>query len=204
MKDDDDLWFEALAGRAGSDHNAAQSAFEARLLRAALLQSSPPLPRVAPPGRQDEQQLRDALHAARKTRRCTGCARRWQALQAWWRRPGRPAFGAALAAFVVAVSVFALWPNRPVQRPETVLRGSRSFEPQLIGTAAPAERRNALATQLTAQGATVRRYERLGRQGLEAQLPLPLSPALQATLTGAGLHVSAEGDLRVEFDSAAR
>jgi hypothetical protein len=207
MKDDDEAWSQALAGRPPANMDAA-SATEARLLRAGLLGAEEPQP--APLSEEQRQRLLQAVRAAagpgpQGQPWCAGCARRWRALQQALRGPrgrGWPLAGAA-TAMLAALAVTAVWQLGPLGQPtEPVFRGPAATGTVVRTVADPLAQRQALAAELAATGATVRRYERLGRQGLEAQWPLPLPASATQALQAQGLAADAEGLVRVEFAAA--
>lgn len=202
---DDEAWSQALAGQAPPGIKASTEA-EARLLRAALLHADEPQP--APLSSEQREQLLAAVRAsARAEGWCAGCTRRWQALIAALRArpPAWPLAGAATAVLAV-LAVSAIWqlgpPGQPPEPAEPVFRGPAAAGPVVRPVADPLAQRNALATELAATGATVRRYERLGRQGLEAQWSLPLPASATQALQAQGLQADAEGAVRVEFANA--
>jgi hypothetical protein len=66
----------------------------------------------------------------------------------------------------------------------------------------PAAARERLAARLAAAGVSVHRYERLGRYGIDADLPQRPPPAVAALLRDEGLAQAGDGSLRVEFEEA--
>lgn len=195
MSRDDHDWADALAGRAPPDAASAALA-EGRMLRDAARR----WPAVPPPlSLPDEQTLlararADGLLAPRR-RWCAGCAERWRR----WRDSPRWLGGAGL----VLASLLGLWVAVDVGRAPDDLPALRAPEGVLLRSAAdPAGARERLATLLAAQQVPVRRYERLGRFGIDADLPRPPPPALQALLRDEGLAVAGDGSLRVEFEGA--
>jgi hypothetical protein len=75
---------------------------------------------------------------------------------------------------------------------------------QLLVDPDPRGKRDDLARQLARLGADVRRYERLGRFGLDARVTLPPPAATVQALQALGLTADADGVLRVEVESPAR
>lgn len=212
---DDDTWFEALAGRATAGQSRS-AALEAGLLRRAV--ERVPEPAQAPLTVDEEQRLLAAASAAVATaaataaqpaaRRCAGCARRRHMLLRWWR--AWPFMAPALVTALVAgvAGLLVLLPGRggdEAQAPAPVLRGAPAASGVVVvPDAQPQQRRDALATTLAGLGATVRRYERLGRHGLQAQFALPLAPATQGALAQLGLAADAEGVVQVEVEALRR
>ena len=83
-----------------------------------------------------------------------------------------------------------------------MLRGAADGQVWLLRADDPQALRERIAADLAAGGVAVTRYERLGRYGLDAELPLPAPPALLDTLRGHGLQPGADGSLRVEVEAA--
>ena len=197
---DDERWLDTLAGRASAGQDGV-AGLEAARLRTALQQLD-----AAPTqalGAEVEQALLDQLlgqaAAAPKAGLCPGCRRRWAALLDGLL--ARPVWGAALAGLGLWLGV-GLWqppaedPGAPVER---ALPEARIL---LLSDAQPRQRRDELARQLGGAGATVRRYERLGRFGLDAQFPQPLSSDATQRLAELKLGVDADGVLRLEIEEA--
>lgn len=197
---DDERWLDTLAGRASAGQDGV-AGLEAARLRTALQQLD-----AAPTqalGAEVEQALLDQLlgqaAAAPKAGLCPGCRRRWAALLDGLL--ARPVWGAALAGLGLWFGV-GLWqtpaedPGGPVER---ALPEARIL---LLSDAQPRQRRDELARQLGGAGATVRRYERLGRFGLDAQFPQPLSSDATQRLAELKLGVDADGVLRLEIEEA--
>lgn len=215
--DDDEAWIAALAGE-DLPGGRAETRLEAQLLRAAARrQAAQPGPAAsahelerlqASLAALAERESRQAGAAAGRgpgARLCSGCARRWQQLRAAWAR--RPRGAVAAGGLILALPWLLWWPTTPPGGPavdaEPALRGAGSTGLRVVTRPDAEQRRNSLAQQLAAQGASVRRYERLGRFGLEAQLPVPmpepLAPGLQQALQADGLAVGSDGLLSVEF-----
>lgn len=189
MNHDDDAWLDALAGRPAQGAAAREGA----LLRDALRRL--PAPALAPPP------VEPLLEAARRQgllrrRWCPACAERWQR---WRRRPWAWAGGLALAGALGWLAV-GLQTLQPPPEGTPVLRAPVDGV-WLRRVADPAAAREQLAGRLQAAGVTVHRYERLGRQGLDADLPATPGPALAALLRDEQLAPAADGSLRVEFEA---
>jgi hypothetical protein len=208
-----DDWVDALAGRPASDGDPIASA-EGRQLREGLQRERDRS--AVPPGLESTEDLERLLQRGRAAglssveRRglaawCAGCARRWQRLLELVRGAGSRhplSLGGAGGLALAGLVALGLWVptllSVPEGEPETVLRGA----PDGVWTrtaADPAAERDRLADALAATGATVTRYERLGRFGLEADLPASRSPELQQVLRQAGILAGPDGSLRVEF-----
>jgi hypothetical protein len=202
----DDLdWFDAIAGRPrpGAD---ARTLLEATLLRAAARAWAPrPLPAEAL--RTDpEALLARARHEGLPTRGrwCAGCAQRWRALRS---RPWAGGLGLAVAA-LLAVLVFGVLPplgddgaGDPGVLP--VLRGAPADGVWLLRDAEPQALRDRIADELAAAGLAAHRYERLGRFGLDAEVPAPTSAAVAQALHRHGVQPGPDGVLRIEVEKAA-
>jgi hypothetical protein len=194
---DDEQWLNALAGRASASVSASTE-LEARMLRAAVRQS----PGVTVPAitGEDEQRLLTAVTAIRQIKaprsawgnepaawRCSGCAQRWQLLLQWFKSSPKAAFGTCGAGLLAGLAVFAVvegWqsPQLAFDTLPPAMRSSNQAELRVIAVDDPQAFRNQLANEMSAQGAQVRRYQRLGRFGIDARLPDPLPQALQQSL----------------------
>ena len=65
--------------------------------------------------------------------------------------------------------------------------------------AQPGRAADAIASELRSVGVEVRRYRRLGREGLDADLPQPPSPAQREVLVRHHVAVPDKGELRLEI-----
>ena len=197
---DDDGWVRALAGQPADDAPPA-SALEARLLRGALLRTSDAAAAPLPPTPAEALDFLRRLERERAAGTCEGCAERGARLKAWWIGHWRPVVGAMATLTAAAIVVWALLPA-PADPP--VMRGGDPSAVQLRADAQPQLQRDDLARRLGALGATTRRYERLGRFGVDARFTMPLAPAAVRELQTLGLAVDADGVVRVEFEDSAR
>jgi hypothetical protein len=198
--DDDERWLDALAGRAPAGQQGV-AGLEAARLRAALQQLD-----AAPTqalGAEAEQALLDQLlaqaAAAPKAGLCPGCRRRWAALLDGLL--ARPVWSAALAGLGLWFAV-GLWQTPAEDTGAPIERALPDARILLLSDAQPRQRRDELARQLAGAGAKVRRYERLGRFGLDAQFPQPLSSDATRRLAELKLGVDADGVLRLEIEEA--
>jgi hypothetical protein len=204
---DDELWLQALAGRSVRNEHRTQAtaSLEGQLLRAAMQQLPSPAPVALTSD--DEQRLLQAMRAQaadkRAAPRCLACAERWRAfiesLPAW------PAVAALSGALVLLGMVtLVLWrqvsPSADMQPPPM---RSQAADVRVVAVADPQARRNAAATQLAAAGAEVRRYERLGRFGLDARFATPPSAQMLQALVQAELAPSPSGEVQLEFEAKA-
>lgn len=211
-----DDWVDALAGRPRADGDRDALA-EARWLRAGLQREraleEPPAALESPADLDLLLQRGRSLGLADQPRGgvlawCAGCARRWQRLRevlrgaSSWRPLSLGGAGGLALAGLVAIG---LWVptllTEPDIEPESVLRGPSDGVWQRP-VADPKAERDRLADALAAAGASVTRYERLGRFGLDADLPQAGSPELEQLLQRARLRAAADGSLRVEFEAA--
>lgn len=201
---DDETWLAALAGRARVD-DARAEVQQALQLRAALrreaARSTAPLPAA---GDADALVARARREGLLRRRWCASCAARAAAWLAAWHTLTRPLplAGGALALLLLAwVSLPLLGPPSQDGAPtEDSVQRAGPDGLVLLRDADPAARRDRIADALQAAGAQVQRYERLGRQGLDAQWPLPASPALAQALASERLAMPAGGVLRLEVE----
>ena len=205
---DDDDWFEALAGRPRPGTDPATLA-EAGLLRTATRDWSAQ-------AQTHDAQASDAEIEALVARAradgllaprgwCAGCGARWRR---WLDALSRPRVGGSLGlalAVLLAVVIFGVLPpgrdgdDTPAV---PVLRGAAGDAVWLLRADDPQALRERIAAELAGAGVVVTRYERLGRFGLDAELGLPVAPALADALRGLGVAPAADGSLRVEVEAA--
>lgn len=203
MSDDgDQAWLDLLAGRAapGADPALAR---EAALLRDGLHRyriDAPPGHVPAPDER--VQRLLDRAHqsgvlpgAERATAPPPPAPRRSTALAAprWW--------PAAVLGLGLATGL-AWWSQRPGPAQDTlpfVLRGDGVLQRPAPDLAQARAQRDALLSQLRAQGFEADAYEQLDRPGVDLALTQPLSDARRAALLALGITPPHGPQLRVEF-----
>jgi hypothetical protein len=192
--EEDDTWFEALAGRASGEHGATR---EASALRAALLHSAAadsiltstaevnePSPDAA-----REVRLLERARAAGLLEPRRGLLQR----RTFWSWPGFGAVTALACGAVIAVIVL-----RPVRVTE-VSRGAAVSNVFVLRAADPVRVQRDLLGELRAAGVTAAGYERLGREGIDADLPRPLPARVRATLERYHIPVPADGTLQIEI-----
>lgn len=203
MSDDDD-WFDAATGRPSASSADPGAALEGRLLRIALQERARRTADLPFESRkQSILQAASRIDPEQGGAGCRGCARRRRSVAAWLARPW--AWGGALAGTTALALVVLSWPGPSTVEPvEPVLRTPAEASIPRLSAEQPRQRRDALAERLLADGAVVRRYERLGRFGLDADLTRPPSPSLLAELAALGLPAPSAGVVRVEFEQAAR
>ncbi|HXS28931.1 MAG TPA: hypothetical protein VN730_14800 [Steroidobacteraceae bacterium] len=193
MDEDTEVWFEALSGRAAEDRRGA--AREAHALRAAMLRQR--APDTAPARARDASREAALLERARRAGLIPPRRRSrpftWERLGSW------PALGlyTALACSVLVAAI--LWRS---PRPAEVVRGA----PEKIVTlraSDPIALKRALLGELRAAGVKARGYERLGVEGIDADLPVPVPARVRAVLDRHHIATPADATLRVEIVSTA-
>jgi hypothetical protein len=202
---DDQQWFEALAGRARPGTHTA-TLIEAALLREATRRWSAPVEADAPlprPAALIAQARAEGL--GRRRGWCGGCAERWRRLRDRFGRGrgGWPATAAAAAVLVLAVVLLNIDRDAatgPEAGGQPVLRSPADAGRYLLHDTQARERRDRIADELAAAGVPVQRYERLGRFGLDAQIAMPPDAAVAGVLARNGLVPAADGALVVEVD----
>lgn len=177
---DDDLWLDALAGRATVDSAAAR---EAQELRGAMLAREIPAADVAEIDPAREQMLltrarREGLLGARFSQ--------------------TPGVRLSLAAAAVVCVALGLW---FVQRPQDDAFVVRSATNGTLRIEAhdPQALKRRLLTDLRAAGVAANGYQRLGTEGIDADLPPVLNAKVEAVLDQYGLALPTDGVLRVEI-----
>lgn len=185
MNNDDD-W---VAGLAGQPHRDSRDAREGAQLRRALL---------ALPPREAEGAEAPAASVAREAQllRRAGVAGLRVSGTPAWRRLGWIAVAASVALVGVGIN---WWPRAP-DATITV----RSAADPIVRRAAvdPLRAQRQLLEQLAAVGISARGYEMLGRYGIDADLPRPLTAGQRALLAQYGFDVPVDQVLRVEFVSS--
>jgi hypothetical protein len=194
MSDTDESWLDALAGRP-ADAGAASANPEGASLRAAIQ------------ARRDTAALDVALEDPNREEQLIERARASGLLEpdaksgARSRRARLPVWSAWLAAAGLACVVVTTWEVR--QHPSPVLRGAPAGVIR-VQSADPLKLKQDLLRELAAAGVAARGYERFGRQGIDADLPTPLPPALRDVLQQHGIAVPDDGVLQVEIESSSR
>jgi len=191
-----DVWFDALAGR---DTMGGAAANEARALRDALRG------RAATDGVSLQREL--AASAAHREAQLLAAARRdpivgpMLARDTGRRASPRRVWGALLAAGIAGLAVALVWTLRPAT--ETPVY--REVPDQVYRMVAdnPRALRDELARALRAAGVEVVSYQRFGREGLDAELPQPLTLPVRDILLRYRIPEPADGVLRVEIEAAA-
>jgi len=181
---DDQVWVEALAGRAVAAGGGA-AARDGLSLRARIL--ARPVAEAPPVPATDAAREDDLIEQARREGLLPG------ARHAWW-SGWRGALTLAAAASVVAVIGFIA---RPAREPE-VVRGTPGAIARLEA-ADPEALRRVIVDELAAAGVRATTYERLGRFGIDADLPAPITPAIAEVLRRHAIAVPPDGALEVEI-----
>ena len=196
----DDGWFDALAGRADATTGAVGDG-EGQLLRAAILAQAAAqetVVRTSDPAREAAliERARGAgiLPAeAPAGRLAVGRAR----VPRWYGRWPAGLVAAAIAG--VAISVTWQMRTRPVAEVE---RGAASGIVR-ISVADPIRLRQELVKELDAAGVHAIGYSMLGHQGVDADLPTPVPPAVRQVLKRHGIAIPRNNVLQIEIEPTA-
>lgn len=193
-----DAWFDALADRdtaGGATRSAAAN--EARALRDALRA----LPAVDEVSLQRELAASDAGRAGRLLAAAHRDPILGPMLARGTRRREYPwrAWSALLAAGIAGIAVALVWTLRPTI--ETPVY--REAPDRLYRMAAddPRALREQIAQALRSAGVEVVTYERFGREGIDADLPRPITPLVREILERYRIPEPADGVLRVEIEA---
>ncbi len=194
MDQDTEIWLDALAGRATAD-DRREPVVEAQALRETLLRL--PRPDIGVEPSHDEHREAALLQRARRegllAARTDGSWRARLGPFGTW-----PAFGtlAALACSAIVATILL----HPARGPETV-RGVRG-ELMVLTSADPVRLKSELLAELEDAGVRATGYERLGREGIDADLPQPIPARVRAVLSRHHLEAPADGILRIEIAPA--
>lgn len=191
----DQEWVEALAGRRSVDE-ASSDVREARALREAILHRAQ---EASEPVAEIDREREDALIARARREGLLGqeAGVRSPAVptgRTSWRSSWRS--GLALAACVTLVIALAL-SLQTGRAPETV----RGVEAGIVRIEArdPVALKRTILEELHAVGIDGNGYEVLGRQGIDADLPMPLAPRVRGVLERHRIPAPADGVLRIEI-----
>jgi hypothetical protein len=182
--DEDESWFETLAGRGAPDDEAA--AREARLLRARIQAQQLPAP-AAPIAPVDAAREAALIARARAAGVLPQSAPRQRRAPRWF---------LAAAALAAVALLLGVW--RMAAPPEAIVRGMSGGTVRLE-SAEPRRLQQALLQELNAAGAHAQAYQRLGRFGVDADLPQPLTPQVRALLERRHIPAPADGALIIEI-----
>ncbi len=187
--DDDQRWLDALAGRAGTDSPAGREGANLRgqVLRMTGAQSMPPAP------------ARDGVREMTLIARARGegllperKGTRWQWPSGW-----NAGFAVAtLAAIAIAVGFYM----QASVDTGVVVRGTPDGIARITAPD-PASLKQQLIEDLRAAGVSATGYEVLGRHGVDADLPQPLTDAVRSVLDKHHIPPPQDGVLRVEIVS---
>lgn len=184
--DDDDVWIDAVAGRAPAD-GRSPAAHEGMKLREALVRTAAAA--QAEPAAQSDQ--REAELLARAEREGLIEAPKAPTPRRSLLRFA-PAWAAAAAVMIAVGIVFVAHTPPPV-----VERGDGGIV--RIETREPIALKRELIRELKAVGVDAIGYERFGIEGIDADLPHPLTDEVRAVLDRHGIEAPTDGVLRIEI-----
>lgn len=184
----DQNWLEALAGRASVTDDPIATSEALQLRRRMLARAVEPAVDLPAEDRAREEQLiararREGLLPSRIIGKSSRFS--WRAMLA--------------VAAVVCAAIVAGYQLRDASPPEVVRSGPS--EVVRLSAANPLALKQQILDDLRSAGVTATGYERLGRQGIDADLPQPLSSEVRAVLQKYRIAVPADGVLRVEIDA---
>jgi len=194
MDEDTDIWLEALAGRTAADDRRA-AALEAQALRAQLLH----LPHPATGNEPARDAGREHALLERARREGLLAARGQRGEHSRFARPATWATAGALAAFAAAAIALAIFLH-PARRPD-VERGG-SHDTVLLSAPDPRRLKSELLGELRAEGIEASGYERLGLEGIDADLPQPIPERVREILAQHHIAPPPDGVLRIEIAPA--
>lgn len=184
----DQNWFETLAGRATVSDDPIATNEALQLRKRMLARAAEPAADVPAQDRvREEQLIARARREGLLPSRIIGQSSRFP-----WR-------ATLAAAAVVCVAIVAGYQLRNVPPPEVVRSGPS--EVVRLSAANPLAFKQQILDDLRGAGVTATGYEQLGRQGIDADLPQPLSSEVRAVLQKYRIAVPADGVLRVEIDA---
>lgn len=189
-----DVWFDALAGR---DTVGGGATNEARALRAALRARSA----IDEPGLQRELAASDADRGAELLAKARRDPILGPLLARGRRGLARRAWGGLLAAGLAGIAIALVWTLRPTTE-APVYREAPDQIHRMVA-ADPRALRDEIAQALSAAGIEVVTYERFGREGLDAELPRPVTAPVRSILVRYRIPEPADGVLRIEIESGA-
>jgi hypothetical protein len=194
IDNEDDAWLEGLAGRLEpaqiESAFSRQLVFEGAALREFIRRQPPPAAPEIPVS--DVARELEVIARARREGLLPLAADRAHA-----RRRLRRVSLAAAAVLILAVGASIWHTSLP---PQEVLRGVNGGT-VLLEARDPAALRRELTEELHAAGVTVSGYERLGRFGIDADLPRPLPPQIAKILERHHIPAPADGALAIEIEA---
>lgn len=190
--EDEQLWLDALAGRARGQDSGTREASELRKAMLAHHTEAVTDEPAADAAREAEliaRARREGLMGQGSAREQDRRAVRFARFQGW--RGGLAV--AAVAALAIGLGLFL----RTTTEVETV----RSAPDRIVRleSADPAALKRALIEDLRAASVAAEGYEMLGRQGVDAELPQPLAPEVRQVLEKYRIEPPVNGMLRVEI-----
>ncbi len=190
---DDRDWLTSLSGK---DEDLPEKAAnrEARLLRAALLEHSRDQPTPLPPDERQRQE--DLIELARRAGLLA--ERNPQATNLPAPRRRTAVFRMALAAGIAALAIATAWQWLPSRHPE-VVRGAADAGVLHVTAKDPRQLKEQIIRDLDAAGVKANGYESLDAEGIDADLPEPITPAVLDVLRKYAIPTPADGSLRVEI-----
>lgn len=189
MADDDQTWLETLAGRGRPDSlgsEASESTVLRELIAAQLQEDSTAVAEV-------DAQREAALIMRARVEGLLPLGVTRPARRVWWLT------GGALAATAILASVIlSLLRNIPVSENFRGMDGGAVR----IESSNPHALKDRLLRELSAVGVHATGYDRLGRLGIDADLPQPLPPAVQHLLEKHHIPLPSDGVLTVEIEGS--
>lgn len=194
--EDDRIWVDALAGRSPA-HGAPAPRNEGELLRGALRARQPGAAADAPPAQNTPAQgARAETLIARAARDGLIGADGAPPLRQGRRKV--PAWRPLLAAAALAcVAIGIAWQLHTPSGMDT-LRGASAPIVRLTARD-PADLKRTILGELRRAGVEANGYEALGVEGIDADLPQPLSPAVRRVLVSHRIPEPRDGVLRIEI-----
>jgi hypothetical protein len=204
VKESDDAWLDALRGNTQPDDAAESSSAEGAMLRTALKARGAPLAAQLRLNEDMDPSREDALISRAVREGLIGAS----SISADAERVPRSAetarpslhtryLGSLLAA--AATVVLAVGTTWWLQQPHEVAEVMRGSEPVILHADDPAELKQRLLADLREAGVQAIGYEALGAQGIDADLPLPVSPAVRRVLSSQQIPTPEDGVLRIEI-----
>ena len=191
-------WLDALAGRIAVA-DAGADAREALALRLLIRQQDVEIASTGPPDAAREDALIERAQSAGllspKPAQMRISQRTAAGRRPWLAGPR----GALAAAAVVIVAVGFAW-LQSMLPPKEMLRGMENGTVHLTARDPPALKRE-LIDELDAAGAHVVGYVRLGRAGIDADLPQPLTARVRQVLDAHHIPIPKDGVLLVEIEA---
>jgi hypothetical protein len=193
MPDDDDLWLTALAGHTQPDDRSELSAHTATLraaIRARAVTAAGDVP-ATDPARETALIAQARAAGLLPPTTVTEIPR---ASHSTWRSLRWAALAAALACVAIGISL-----QMRTKDAAMVVRGDSSGVLHLRARD-PLTLKQDLLRELNAAGVHATGYESLGRQGIDADLPVPLPAAVRNVLARHAIPLPAGNVLQIEIE----